>query len=90
MICLVGVGLLNGMLVVLFLSLIQSNVAKEMLGRVMSFAMLASVGLSPISIYGAGVIAGAWGTQALFPVAGGITLVPAALGLFLKWVRELD
>lgn len=50
MLCLAGVGLLNGMLFVLFLSLIQANVSKDMLGRMMSFVMLASVGLVPLSL----------------------------------------
>jgi MFS family permease len=90
MVCLAGVGLLNGMLLVLFLSLIQANVSKEMLGRVMSFVMLASVGFVPLSLYGSGAIAGAWGTQTLFLVAGGLTLVSAAIGLCVRWLRNLD
>jgi DHA3 family tetracycline resistance protein-like MFS transporter len=90
MACLAGVGLLNGMLLVLFLSLIQANVSKEMLGRVMSFVMLASVGLTPLSLYGSGAIAGAWGTQTLFLGAGALTLVSAAAGLGVTWLRNLD
>jgi MFS family permease len=90
MICLAGVGLLNGMLLVLFLSLIQANVSKEMLGRVMSFVLLASVGLAPLSLYGAGAIAGAWGTQTLFLVAGALTLASAATGLCVSSLRNLD
>jgi hypothetical protein len=78
------------MLLVLFLSLIQANVSKEMLGRVMSFVMLASVGLAPLSLYGAGVIAGAWGTQTLFLVAGALTLASAATGLCVSSLRHLD
>jgi DHA3 family tetracycline resistance protein-like MFS transporter len=90
MVCLAGVGLLNGMLLVLFLSLIQANVSKEMLGRVMSFVMLASVGLAPLSLYASGAIAGAWGTQTLFLVAGGLTLVSAATGFCVRSLRTLD
>jgi MFS transporter, DHA3 family, tetracycline resistance protein len=90
MVCLAGVGLLNGMLLVLFLSLIQANVSKEMLGRVMSFVMLASVGFVPLSLYGSGAIASAWGTQALFLVAGGLTLVSAATGFCVRSLRNLD
>ncbi|GHO47013.1 MFS transporter [Ktedonospora formicarum] len=90
MFCLAGVGLLNGMLLVLFLTLIQTNVAKEMLGRVMSFVMLASVGFAPLSLYGSGAIASAWGTQTLFLAAGALTLVSAAAGLCVRWLRELN
>jgi MFS transporter, DHA3 family, tetracycline resistance protein len=90
MVCLAGVGLLNGMLLVLFLSLIQANVSKEMLGRVMSFVMLASVGFVPLSLYGSGAIASAWGTQAVFLVAGGLTLVSAATGFCVRSLRNLD
>jgi hypothetical protein len=90
MVCLAGVGLLNGMLLVLFLSLIQANVSKEMLGRVMSFVMLASVGFVPLSLYGSGAIASAWGIQTLFLVAGGLTLVSAATGFCVRSLRTLD
>jgi MFS transporter, DHA3 family, tetracycline resistance protein len=90
MVCLAGVGLLNGMLLVLFLSLIQANVSKEMLGRVMSFVMLASVGLVPLSLYGSGAIAGAWGIQTLFLVAGALTLASAATGFCVRSLRKLD
>jgi MFS family permease len=90
MLCLAGVGLLNGMLLVLFLSLIQANVSKEMLGRVMSFVMLASVGFVPLSLYTAGAIAGAWGIQTLFLAAGGLTLASAATGFCVRSLRNLE
>jgi DHA3 family tetracycline resistance protein-like MFS transporter len=90
MCCLAAVGLLNGILVVIALSLIQANVSKEMLGRVMSFVMLASVGFVPLSLYGSGAIAAAWGTRTLFLMAGGLTLVRAVTGLCVQWLRRLD
>ncbi|GCE31326.1 hypothetical protein KDA_68100 [Dictyobacter alpinus] len=90
MCCLASVGVLNGILVVLFLSLIQARVAKEFLGRVMSFYMLASVGLVPLSLYGSGIIVSAWGVQALFVSAGILTLGSAAIGLLVGPLRRLD
>jgi MFS family permease len=90
MVCLAGVGLLNGMLLVLFLSLIQANVSKAMLGRVMSFVMLASVGFAPLSLYGSGAVASAWGIQPLFLVAGALTLASAATGFCVRSLRNLD
>lgn len=90
MCCLAGVGLLNGMLMVLFLSLIQARVAKEMMGRVMSFYMLASVGFVPLSLYASGTIISAWGVQTLFIAASILTLSSAAAGLLVSSLRRLD
>ena len=90
MLCLVGVGLLNGFLIVLFLSLLQTNIAKEMLGRMMSFWMLASMGFVPLSQYASGLIANFAGIQALFTTAGILTLLGAVLGLLVPSMHHLD
>jgi len=90
MMCLVGVGMLNGILLVIFLSLIQANVGKEMLGRVMGFSMLASVAFVPLSQYASGVIATVWGTQTLFIAASTLTIGSAVAGLLVKSLRHLD
>ena len=90
MLCLVGVGLLNGFLVVLFLSLLQANIAKEMLGRMMSFWMLAGMGFVPLSQYASGLVANFAGIQALFTAAGVLTMLGAILGLMVPSLRHLD
>jgi hypothetical protein len=90
MFCLAGVGLLNGILVIFFLSLIQANVAKNMLGRMMSFCMLASVGFVPLSQYATGLIINFASVQVLFLVSGALTLASAALGLLVPALRRLD
>lgn len=90
MFCLVDVGLLNGIVIVLFLSLIQTNVSRKMLGRVMSFVTLASVGFAPSSIYGSGAMVSTWGTQPLFLLAGALTLVSAVAGLLVRSLRRLN
>ena len=90
MLCLIGVGLLNGYLVVLFLSLLQNNIAKEMLGRMMSFWMLASMGFVPLSDYASGLIANFAGIQVLFTAAGILTMLGAVLGLMVPSLLHLD
>lgn len=90
MLCLAIMGALNGYLVVLFLSLIQANVVKNMLGRMMSFFMLASVGFVPFSQYMSGVIANFAGIQALFLGAGALTALGAVIGLLAPSLRRLD
>lgn len=90
MLCLIGVGLLNGYLVVLFLSLLQTNIAKEMLGRMMSFWMLASMGFVPLSDYASGLIANFAGIQVLFTAAGLLTMLGAVIGLMVPSLLRLD
>jgi predicted MFS family arabinose efflux permease len=90
MLCLVGVGLLNGFLVVLLLSLLQANIAKEMLGRMMSFWMLAGMGFVPLSQYASGLVANFAGIQILFTAAGVLTMLGAILGLMVPSLRHLD
>jgi MFS family permease len=90
MFCLASVGLLNGFLVILFLSLLQANIAKEMTGRIMSLFMLASVGFVPFSQYASGIIANAAGIQILFISAGVLTMLGAVLGFLAPSLRRLD
>lgn len=88
--CLIGWSLLNGILVILTMSLIQMRVAKNMLGRVMSFWMLATTGFIPLSELGAGLIASATGPQWLFVGAGGVMLIGSVLGICVPALRRLD
>ena len=69
---------------------ILNLLTKEMLGRVMSFSMLASVAFVPLSQNGSGVIATAWGTQTLFIAASTLTMGSAVGGLLVKSLRHLD
>lgn len=90
MLCLATMGLLNGFLLVIFFSLIQANVVKNMLGRIMGFFMLASFGFVPLSQYGAGLVVNLAGEQALFLSAGGIMMLGALVGLAVPSLRRLD
>jgi MFS transporter, DHA3 family, tetracycline resistance protein len=90
MLCLMSLGLLNGYLNVLFLSLLQANVPKRMLGRMMSFYVLASVGFAPLSLYASGLIANSASVQVLFLAASILTLLGATLGVLIPSLRRLD
>lgn len=90
MFCLMGVAFLNGILVVLFLSLIQEHVSRGLLGRVMSFFMLAGIGFVPFSQSISGYIAARAGVQSLFITAGLLTTLSAFSGLLVPSLRTLD
>ncbi|GLV60072.1 MFS transporter [Dictyobacter sp. S3.2.2.5] len=90
MLCLAVVAFLNGILLVVFLSLIQEHVSRGLLGRVMSFFMLASVGFVPLSQSLSGYIAASAGVQVLFLGAGLLMALSALGGLFVPSLRALD
>jgi hypothetical protein len=76
-------GVLNGYMAILLITGLQRSIPKEMLGRMMSMVMLASMSLIPLSQ----VIAGAvlrWNALALFIGAGGMLL---ALAVYLGATR---
>jgi MFS family permease len=69
-------GLGNGYLAILLFTWMQNRTPKEMLGRVMSFLMLANTGLVPLSQAISGV-AGKWNLDAMFTTAGALALLVA-------------
>lgn len=70
------VGLGNGYLSILLFTWLQTRTPKQMLGRVMSVLLLANFGLAPLSQAIAGAV-GRWDLDALFVVAGGLTILTA-------------
>jgi len=87
--CLAALGLLNGSISILFLTLIQVHVRKIMLGRVMGFFMLASFGFVPLSYLATGIVVQQIGIQVAFLCAGGLMLCGALLGLSISSLRRL-
>jgi MFS family permease len=83
-------SLLNGILVVITLSLIQERVTKEMLGRMTACWMFASSGMIPLAQLGGGLLASVVGVQTLFAIAAGIALIGAMVGLSVADLRRLD
>ena len=70
-------GVLNGYLGILLITGLQRNTPKEMLGRLMSMVVLASMGLVPLSQAVSGAIL-RWNVPALFLGAGGLLLICTA------------
>ena len=74
-------GVANGYVAVVFMTLLQRITPAAMLGRLMSLVMLAMLGVTPISTALSGVVVG-WGPPVLFVGCGagmlGVTAVAAA------------
>lgn len=83
-------GLLNGVATVMYLSLVQSRVAPDMLGRVMSFVTLGFFGLVPLSQMAAGLVADVAGPETLFLAAGMLMSAVTLGGLLSRPLRQLD
>ncbi len=73
-------GLLNGIVDLIYLSWVQRNVVPDMLGRVMSLVMLTSAGISPLSFAVAGVLAQI-DVRLLYGLAGALLFVVALVSL---------
>jgi MFS family permease len=76
-------GILNGYLQIIFITALQRNTPKEMLGRLMSLVLLAGMSLVPLSQ----AIAGSflrWSVTALYLTGGGLLL---ACAIFLSIPR---
>ena len=82
-------GLAVGFVNVQFSTWMQTRVARELLGRVMSVLMFAAVGLIPVSYALSGVVA-RWSVSALLVGAGALLIVASAGALFAKGAREID
>jgi MFS family permease len=79
-----GVGVSN----ITNITWIQRRAEPQMLGRVMSVMMFGGLGLVPVSMAVAGVIA-RFGVQVLFGTSAAAIATVAALALFAKPVREI-
>ncbi len=67
-------GLGNGYVTIILFTSIQTRAPKTMLGRIMSFLMLSSIGLVPVSQAISGAIS-AWNLILLFVSAGGLIVL---------------
>lgn len=88
--CMGGWSVLNGVLVVMTVTLLQQRTPTHMRGRMMAFWALASTGVQPIAQITGGSIANAVGVQALFALAGTIVLLGAILGGSVRALRQLN
>lgn len=83
---LLGIG--NGYMGLMIFTWIQQRTPREMLGRVMSMVMLASMGLAPLSQTLAGAIL-RWDVTGLFALTGGLILLLAIWSAFQPGLRAL-
>jgi MFS family permease len=83
-------GVLNGLWLAMFFSLVQSTVDRAQLGRVMATVSLALTGLGPVSQAAAGPLEQLLGPRLLFLLAGMIAVLVGGAGLLVRSLRELD
>jgi MFS family permease len=82
-------GMMNGFGNVVVLTLIQKWSPPQLLGRVMSIVMLASLGTFPLSVVVSGVLVRQIGTTPFFPIAGATLVVAILLALTQREYRTL-
>jgi DHA3 family macrolide efflux protein-like MFS transporter len=71
-------------------ALLQTVVAPNMQGRVMSLMMSVSVIAAPLSLLVSGPIADRWGVQIWYLVGGVECLIVGALGFFIRPVMNIE
>jgi MFS family permease len=84
-----AMGAANGYVVILFITWLQRRTSEDMLGRMMSLLMLASVGLLPVSNVLTGALVGL-NARALFVGAGGLMVILVFLSLLNPAVRSME
>jgi MFS family permease len=75
---------------VIWESLLQAEVPGELLGRVSSVDWLVSLGLTPIGLFVAGALVGAFGMRDYAIGAGIVCVVPAVIAMLSKRVNAVD
>jgi len=75
---------------VIWESMIQSEVPRELLGRVASIDWFVSLGVSPIGLVLAGALSSRFGVQRYFVVTGLICMIPGVLILLSRKVNAID
>jgi MFS family permease len=84
-----AIGMGSGFVNVILIAWLQARTESNMLGRVMSMVMLASLGLAPISYALAGALVDLHATL-VFGVAGAIVLTATLLSAANQTVRDID
>ena len=87
--CLVVMGVLNGIAVVIYMSIIQRVAPSAMLGRVMSLLVFAGLSLQPLGQLSTGWSIEAGWLTASFVIAASIMAITSAVALTSKTLRDL-
>ena len=82
-------GLGNGYIGLVMFTWIQQRTPRDMLGRIMSMIMLASLGLVPLSEALSGAIS-RWNLSGLFALSGSLILLTALWAVFQPALRSLS
>lgn len=84
------IGVLSGWASVVYLSMIQSTVPGELMGRVMSLVAITSIGLTPISQLAAAAISGTSGVTVMMIAAGSLMVLTSIVALSLRPLRAIQ
>ena len=87
LLALIGFG--SGFLNVVFVAWLQAMAPHDMLGRIMSLMMFASIGLTPVSYVAAGAVAATHATL-MFAAAGAFVVAVTAAATLDPAVRRID
>jgi small-conductance mechanosensitive channel len=82
-------GAAAGMVNVLISAWAMQRIDAAIRGRAASVLMLASIGITPISLAVAGFLV-SWNLQFMFLLAGGVMVLAAAGAAFSRPVREIE
>jgi hypothetical protein len=75
---------------VIWESMVQTEVPRELLGRVSSVDWFVSLGISPVGLVVAGFLSSRYGVQDYFVVTGLVCAVPGLFIIASKKVNEID
>jgi hypothetical protein len=82
-------GLATGITNVLYLTLVQREAPPRLLGQIMGVFAFATLGLYPVSVALAGVVATRFGSGAMFPLTGLAIACAVGYGLAQREIRQL-
>jgi len=75
---------------VIWESMMQSEVPRDLLGRVSSVDWFMSLGLAPIGVVVAGILATEWGVRTYFVVVSVVAIAPGVWIMFSRKINEVD
>jgi MFS family permease len=82
-------GLLNGLINVMYFSIVQEFFPRHLMGRIWGVISLATFGLYPVSVAVGGIITQRSGPQEVFVAAGVLLILAALVGLSYREMRDL-
>jgi hypothetical protein len=73
---------------ILVITLIQQEVPRALLGRMMGVLTFVGLGLFPVSVAVAGLVTARWGAAAIFVVTGALLAAGFLTGLSQRAIRQ--